>query len=120
MGSKRTAKGWNDSVTHASRTSLSFCAAGWWGGGGEDAVSLLRDNGGPGSCLWNNKGTSLLLVLFTLVLFLCVSGYLKGRMGENVRDGPVLRRVSSAGPAFRVRYSGRNTALYYGFIYLLI
>lgn len=26
---KRTAKGWNDSVTHASRTSLSFCAVGW-------------------------------------------------------------------------------------------
>lgn len=29
---KRSAKGWNDSVTHASRTSLSFCAVGWRGG----------------------------------------------------------------------------------------
>lgn len=28
---------------------------------GQDAVSLPRDNGGPGSCLWHNKGTSLLL-----------------------------------------------------------
>lgn len=67
---KRTAKGWNDSVTHASRTSLSFCAVGWWGGSGKDAVSLLRDNRGLGSCLWYNKGTSLLLVLFILVFFL--------------------------------------------------
>ncbi|MEQ2291117.1 hypothetical protein AMECASPLE_010117 [Ameca splendens] len=29
MECKRTAKGWNDSVAHASRTSLSFCAVGW-------------------------------------------------------------------------------------------
>lgn len=38
----------------------------WLGEGaaGKDAVSLLRDNGGPGSCLCRNKGTSLLLVLF--------------------------------------------------------
>lgn len=35
------------------------------GAAGKDAVSLLRDNGGLGSCLWHNKGTSLLLVLFT-------------------------------------------------------
>lgn len=31
----RTAQGCSDSVTHASRTSLSFCAVGWWGGSGE-------------------------------------------------------------------------------------
>lgn len=44
----------------------------WVGEGavGKDAVRLLRDNGGLGSCLLRNKGTSLLLVLFTLVLFL--------------------------------------------------
>lgn len=44
----------------------------WVGEGavGKDAVSLLQDNRGLGSCLWHNKGTSLLLVLFTLVLFL--------------------------------------------------
>lgn len=56
-----------------------------WGGSGKDAVSLLRDNRGLGSCLWYNKGTSLLLVLFILVFSFytaCVSGYLKGRMDQ--------------------------------------
>lgn len=47
----------------------SLCAVGWWGGSGKVAVSLLPDNGGTASCLWRNKGTSLLLVLFILMFF---------------------------------------------------
>lgn len=35
MVSWRTAQGCRDSVTHASRTSLSFCAVGWLGGSGK-------------------------------------------------------------------------------------
>lgn len=76
-GARGPLRAGTDSVTHASRTSLSFCAVGWWGGSGKDAVSLLRDNGGLGSCLRHNKGTSLLLVLFTFLRGLraaCVSG----------------------------------------------
>lgn len=35
MVSWRTAQGCRDSVAHASRTSLSFCAVGWLGGSGK-------------------------------------------------------------------------------------
>lgn len=62
----------------------------WVGEGavGKDAVSLLPDNRGPGSCLLHNKGTSLLLVLFTLVLFL---GRLRVRVPDRATDENVLR-----------------------------
>lgn len=88
MGGKKRGMGWNDSVTHASRTSLSFCAVGWRGGSGEDAVSLFQYNRGLGSCSWLNKRSGPLFVMFTLycfyvayktyVLCTCVSIYLNG------------------------------------------
>lgn len=63
------------------------------GAAGKDAVSLLRDNGGLGSCLRPDKGTSLLLVLFTLVLFLC---RLRVRVPERGRIGKKKKRKKCA------------------------
>ena len=85
---------------------------------------MFRDNGGPASCLWHNKGTSLLLVLFILVFsFLsfffscaaCVTEYLKGCMDQMCVGLTIETFQPSAFPApvgfYRLEGGGKITTV---------